>query len=174
MKKMEGLISLIALCLSGTTACYAGDFTGAPVTATAAVAVSSPLSFTHTLSANSFQSGMIAANTVVASGTVALTGGSHISKVKLTWDRSVNPEAYSKGGDGASAQMKISDSDQTGIDIRFVPVTSAKYLAGAGYAVYQLDTPASQFRYNVNTLIDKQTLKAGSYRLSVSADVMAA
>ncbi|EAQ1076785.1 hypothetical protein V6D72_004906 [Salmonella enterica] len=174
--KMKGCGAAIAVLLSCSAGyAFAGDFTGSPVMAEASVSISSPLSFTHTLSASSFSAGKLAADTVFARGEVALSGGGNISQVNLSWNRNVNPTMLiAQKEDEAVMTSTASDGSQHSIFVHFVPETQATSADGDIGKIYRLSTPGSKFDYTVKLLGDAAEAYAGNYKLSVRADVAAA
>ncbi|EDF5515923.1 hypothetical protein RBC57_004596 [Salmonella enterica] len=171
--KTKSLMVVWVLCLPGIA--LASDFANSSVTAETTVAVTSSLSFTHILTGgDGIKSGKIAENSVVASGTVALTGEGNISRVDLSWNRDINPEFFMAEMKGNVAGMK-QDGESKAIGVQFVPVTQATYVDdGRNNAIYNLTAPSRMFLYTINTWKAPQFLNAGSYRLSVRANVVTA
>ncbi|EAQ1076787.1 hypothetical protein LNR78_004399 [Salmonella enterica] len=172
------MAAFAALCLSGTSVYAASN--GGPQEADATVSVTSPFSFTHTLTGQSFSAGQIVDGTTVAEGTVSTGGDNRINTVTLSWDRTVNPEFIFDGSD--SALMLNGDTDRdwdSAVPIRFTADTPSLIIESNSMHKYntqfKLTTPGTSFRYTVKVIKAGADnifpLTAGDYRLAVLADI---
>lgn len=183
MKRKYAITAFVALCLSGSAASAYAASTGGPQEADATVSVTSPFSFTHTLTGQSFSAGQISAGTTVAKGTVSAGGGSRMNAVILSWNKSVNPK-FIFGTNTAMMEREGDNDTADAIPVEFVADTpsSIAHISYQNGTEFQLSTPGNMFGYTIkvvkfgsDTKKDNTfTLRSGNYRLAAIADVTAA
>ncbi|ECT7813255.1 hypothetical protein BFM03_23175 [Salmonella enterica] len=180
MNRKYAMAAFAALCLSGTSV-YAASNEGLQE-ADATVSVTSPFSFTHTLTGQSFSAGQIVDGTTVAKGTVSTGGDNRINTVTLSWNNSVNP-VFLFGTNTAMMERKGDSDVDDAIPVEFTADTPSNIVHTTKYGTeFQLSTPGNMFRYTIRVAKfgphdaggNKFTLRSGDYRLAAIADVTAA
>ncbi|HAG2521342.1 TPA: hypothetical protein G8V61_004096 [Salmonella enterica] len=179
MKLNKAMLVLAAAGLLTSAASYAIDNTGAtsgPQEATATLVVTSVATFDHNLqAATGIMAGRLADDAVLATGTVS---ASHMLRsVTLSWERSTNPAISGQGGDYAQLLPVDSKDPNKMIPVMFKPVgmVSQKQSDNSKVA-YSLATSAQTFDYQIVNAASKVgesgiTISAGSYKMTVDADV---
>ncbi|EJK1075809.1 hypothetical protein NKN81_004414 [Salmonella enterica] len=180
MKLNKAMLILAAVGLLSSAASYAANTpaTSGPQEATATLVVQSTATFNHDLQAvTGIMAGKLADGTVLANGTVSASQA--IQRVKLSWLRSVNPAI--SGQDAQYAQLLpvgSTDPAKEAIPVMFKPVqTLSQSQSDDNAADYTLMTPAPTFNYRIINAASKVgksdvTIRAGSYQMTVNADVL--